>query len=70
MCIRDSAEDMRFLRGIAEKVSTVEQELGSVNQLVDAKIQRRFSTTAREAMRRPATPDAGTQEINLSLIHI
>ena len=61
------AEDMRFLRGIAEKVSTVEQELGSVNQLVDAKIQRRFSTTAREAMRRPATPDAGTQEINRTL---
>lgn len=57
------AEDMRFLRRIAEKVGTVEAELGSANQLVDAEIQERFSPTARRAARKPVPTDSGAREI-------
>lgn len=37
------AADMDFLRRIAEKVGEVAQDLGSVNGVIDAEIQQRFS---------------------------
>lgn len=61
------AEDLRFLQRIAEKIGTVERELGSANQLVDAEIQQHFSPTARGAKRKPLSTDAGTREVNLAL---
>ncbi|WP_307802761.1 DISARM system SNF2-like helicase DrmD [Cellulomonas dongxiuzhuiae] len=35
--------DMDFMRRIAEKVGTIAQDLGSVNQVIDTEVQRHFS---------------------------
>ncbi|MDX6739041.1 DISARM system SNF2-like helicase DrmD [Actinocorallia sp. A-T 12471] len=44
------AADMDFMRRIAEKVGSVAQDLGSVNQVIDAELQEHFSPTgARKA---------------------
>ena len=37
------AADMDFMRRIAEKVGTIAQDLGSVNQVIDAEVQNHFS---------------------------
>jgi len=57
--------DMDFMRRIAEKVSAVAQDLGSVNQVIDAEVQQHFSPT-RTRSARPAA-DSGNAIITRTL---
>jgi superfamily II DNA or RNA helicase len=43
------AADMDFMRRIAEKVGNVAQDLGSVNQVIDAEVQQHFSPARPKA---------------------
>ncbi|MDO5696759.1 MAG: DISARM system SNF2-like helicase DrmD [Dermatophilus congolensis] len=53
------AGDLEFMRRIAEKVSTIAADVGSVNALIDAQIQGRFAPTS---VRRAATPAGGAAD--------
>ncbi len=59
------AADQAFLGRIAEKVATIEQDLGSVNPLIDIEIQEHF--TARPATTRQAGRDKGAESINAAM---
>jgi SNF2 family DNA or RNA helicase len=61
------AADMDFMRRVAEKVGNVAQDLGSVNQVIDADVQNHFSpmTTARKA--KPSAPDDGNEIIKRAM---
>lgn len=45
------AASMDFMRRIAEKVGTVAQDLGSVNQVIDAEIQQYFCPTSTKTIK-------------------
>lgn len=60
------AADMDFMRRIAEKIGNVAQDLGSVNQVIDAEIQQHFSPT-RTAPKPKARPDDGNAIITRTL---
>lgn len=51
------AADLAFLHLIAEKVARVAQDLGSVNQVVDADVQRHFSVRGASPRARKAADD-------------
>ncbi|MEP7161507.1 MAG: DISARM system SNF2-like helicase DrmD [Dermatophilaceae bacterium] len=59
------AADVDFLRRIAEKVSTVAADLGSVNPVIDAEIQSHFGGTPIAPA--PRTPTKGAAAVNKSL---
>ncbi|MBA8792932.1 superfamily II DNA or RNA helicase [Friedmanniella endophytica] len=59
------AADLDFMGRIAEKVGTIATDLGSVNQVVDAEIQARFSSTTPRRARRAAAD--GNAIINQTL---
>lgn len=59
------AADMDFMRRIAEKVGTVAQDLGSVNQVIDADVQEHFAGRPRRKGR--AAPDSGDAIITRAL---
>ncbi len=59
--------DMDFMRRIAEKVGTVAQDLGSVNQVIDADVQNHFSPTASSRKAKPSAPDNGNAIITRAL---
>ncbi|GLX98730.1 DISARM system SNF2-like helicase DrmD [Herbidospora sp. NBRC 101105] len=61
------AADMDFMRRIAEKVGNVAQDLGSVNQVIDADIQNHFSPTGASRKARVTAPDDGNAIINRAL---
>lgn len=54
------AEDLGFMHRIAEKVSTVSQDLGSVNALIDTEIQRHFLPEAKTAAKAVAEQNAAS----------
>ncbi|MFD3598389.1 DISARM system SNF2-like helicase DrmD [Streptomyces sp. NPDC058656] len=58
------AADMRFMGIIATKVGTATQDLGKVNQVIDAEIQEHFSPTRSSRKARPSAPDADSEVIN------
>lgn len=59
------AADLSFMQRIAEKVSTVRSDLGSVNPLIDDEIQEHFGATA--GVKRTARPDRGAETINRAM---
>lgn len=59
--------DMDFMRRIAEKVGNVAQDLGSVNQVIDADVQNHFSPTASSRKAKPSAPDDGNAIITRAL---
>lgn len=61
------AADLDFMRRIAEKVGTVAQDLGSVNQVIDAEIQQHFSATRAARKVRATVPEDGNAIINRAL---
>lgn len=61
------AADMDFMRRIAEKVGNVAQDLGSVNQVIDADVQNHFSPVARTRKAKTSPPDDGNAIINRAL---
>lgn len=72
------AADLSFMRRIAEKVSQIDADLGSINPIIDDEIQEHF-TGARSARRRTATnvgaettnrARAGELELNASLTEL
>jgi superfamily II DNA or RNA helicase len=58
---------MDFMRRIAEKVGAVAQDLGSVNQVIDADIQDHFSLTPTARKPKTAAPDDGNAVITRAL---
>lgn len=54
--------DLDFMRRIAEKIGNVAQDLGSVNQVIDADVQNHFSPTAARRAK-PSAPDDGNATI-------
>ncbi|MFG2648950.1 DISARM system SNF2-like helicase DrmD [Streptomyces sp. NPDC048436] len=58
------AADMRFMGIIATKVGTATQDLGKVNQVIDAEIQEHFSPTRSSRKAHPSAPDADSEVIN------
>jgi len=72
------AADVDFLRRIAEKVSTVAADLGSVNPVIDAKIQTHFGGASITPAPRKASKGAaavtkslaGEQELNAQLTEL
>ncbi|MET8208357.1 DISARM system SNF2-like helicase DrmD [Streptomyces sp. NPDC005373] len=58
------AADMRFMGIIANKVGTATQDLGKVNQVIDADIQEHFSPTHSARKARPSAPDSDSEVIN------
>ncbi|ACZ20292.1 DNA/RNA helicase, superfamily II, SNF2 family [Sanguibacter keddieii DSM 10542] len=58
--------DMEFMRRIAEKVATVADDLGSVNQVIDADIQNHFGRV-KVATRAQVLKDEGNAIINRAL---
>ncbi|KRD43894.1 DNA helicase [Cellulomonas sp. Root930] len=65
---RDSSTygaDMDFMRRIAEKVGTIAQDLGSVNQVIDAEVQNHFSRL--KTVRSKAPTDDGNAVIGRAL---
>jgi superfamily II DNA or RNA helicase len=61
------AADMDFMRRIAEKVGNVAQDLGSVNQVIDAEVQNHFSPAGSARKARPSAPDDGNAIITRAL---
>jgi superfamily II DNA or RNA helicase len=61
------AADMDFMRRIAEKVGKVAQDLGSVNQVIDADVQNHFSPTPASRKATPLAPDDGNAIITRAL---
>ncbi|GDY33657.1 DISARM system SNF2-like helicase DrmD [Gandjariella thermophila] len=61
------AANLDFMRRIAEKVGTVAQDLGSVNQVVDAEIQQHFSPTRAGRKAKATVPEDGNAIINRAL---
>lgn len=61
------AADMDFMRRIAEKVGNVAEDLGSVNQVIDADVQNHFSPTTATRKAKPAAPDDGNAIITRAL---
>ncbi len=61
------AADMDFMRRIAEKVGNVAQDLGSVNQVIDADVQNHFSPTTTTRRAKPSAPDDGNAIITRAL---
>lgn len=59
--------DMDFMRRIAEKVTNIGRDLGSVNQVIDAEVQQHFSPTAAAPKRTPRAPEDGEAAINRAL---
>lgn len=59
------AVDLSFMRRIAEKVSTVRSDLGSVNPLIDIEVQEHFG--AAPATARSKVDDRGAKAINEAL---
>ena len=59
------AADVSFMRRIAEKVSTVRSDLGSVNPLIDGEIQEHFGVLT--VAKRSARPDHGAETINKAM---
>ncbi|MDN5764998.1 MAG: DISARM system SNF2-like helicase DrmD [Humibacillus sp.] len=59
------AADVDFLRRIAEKVSTVASDLGSVNPVIDAEIQSHFGGASVAPA--PRKPTKGAAAVNKSL---
>lgn len=57
------AGDLDFMRRIAQKVSSVDADLGSVNPLIDDDIQQHFSPSAARKVRSGAA-DKGAKTIN------
>lgn len=57
--------DLDFMRRIAEKVGTIAQDLGSVNQVIDAEVQNHFSRLT--AVRAKARADDGNAVIGRAL---
>ena len=51
--------DLDFLHRIARKVETIGGDLGSVNEVIDAEVQARFSPRARRGVRPRPAPHAG-----------
>jgi hypothetical protein len=76
------AADMDFLRRIAEKVGAVAQDLGSVNQVIDAELQEHFSPDKTARRKKPSAADgdsgdaiitralAGSMELNRRLTEL
>ncbi|MEU3085319.1 DISARM system SNF2-like helicase DrmD [Streptomyces massasporeus] len=61
------AADMEFMGIIARKVGTATQDLGKVNQVIDAEVQEHFSPTGSLRKLRPAAPDDGDEAMNEAL---
>ncbi len=61
------AADMDFMRRIAEKVGNVAQDLGSVNQIIDAELQEHFSPTTATRKTRLADHKSGDAIITRAL---
>ena len=61
------ATDLDFMRRIAEKIGNVAQDLGSVNQVIDADVQNHFSPTAASRRAKPSAPDDGNATITRAL---
>lgn len=61
------AADMDFMRRIAEKVGNVAQDLGSVNQVIDADVQNHFSPVKSVRRAKTSAPDDGNAIINRAL---
>lgn len=59
------AADMDFMRRIAEKVGTVANDLGSVNQIIDADVQEHFAGRPRKKGR--VAPESGDAIITRAL---
>ena len=60
------AADVSFLRRIAEKVSTVRSDLGSVNPLIDHEIQEHFGAV-NDLKQRSVRTDRGAETINKAM---
>ncbi len=61
------AADMEFMAIIARKVGTATQDLGQVNQVIDAEVQEHFSPTGIARKPRPTAPDDGDEAMNEAL---
>jgi superfamily II DNA or RNA helicase len=61
------AADMDFMRRIAEKVGTVAQDLGSVNQVIDSDVQQHFTGAGGPRKTRRAAPEGGDAIITRAL---
>ncbi|QBI56149.1 DISARM system SNF2-like helicase DrmD [Streptomonospora litoralis] len=61
------AADLDFLRRIAEKVGSVAQDLGSVNQVIDQEVQQHFSPARSAGRSRPDAAESGETIITRAL---
>ena len=61
------AGDLAFMGRIAEKVGTIAADLGSVNQVIDAEIQRHFARSAAPAPASETREAGGTEVVNQTL---